>query len=368
VAVAVWLLLRVALPLCTRRGRTVAGARWRRLLAWEFWPLALFYAPVVAGILVLAARYRSLTLVTAVNPGMPEGGFVGESKHEILRRLAGAGDRIARTRLISAALPPQERIRVASDFLRTEDLRFPVVVKPDAGQRGEGVRIVRSGSELHDVLGSARRDQLVQEYVDGPEFGIFYARRPRDEAGRIISITEKILPEVVGDGRSTLAQLILRDARAAMSAETYFAANASRLGHVPSAGEAVRLVDLGTHCRGAVFRDGGHLLTPALEQAVEEVSRTYEGFYFGRYDVRAPSVEALRAGRFRVLELNGMTSEATHVYDPRHSLPAAWRTLIRQWALAFEIAAANRAAGAEPASLRKLIRRLADHGLRPAHP
>ena len=55
-----------------------------------------------------------------------------------------------------------------------------------------------------------------------------------------------------------------------------------------------------------------------------------------------------------MLELNGLTAEATHVYDPANGLVAAYRVLFAQWGLAFEIAAQNRARGAEPASLAEL--------------
>jgi membrane protein DedA with SNARE-associated domain len=59
--------------------------RWTR---WEFWPPWLAYLPVVPYILFLAIRYRSLTLFTAANPGIPSGGFVGESKSDILGQLS----------------------------------------------------------------------------------------------------------------------------------------------------------------------------------------------------------------------------------------------------------------------------------------
>ena len=67
--------------------------------------------------------------------------------------------------------------------------------------------------------------------------------------------------------------------------------------------------------RGAVFRDGNELLTPALENAIDAISRDYEGFYFGRYDIRTESAEALARGEdFKILELNGVTSEATSIH------------------------------------------------------
>ena len=43
--------------------------------------------PEVRGITWLSLRHRGLMTITAANPGMPHGGFVGESKCEILRRL-----------------------------------------------------------------------------------------------------------------------------------------------------------------------------------------------------------------------------------------------------------------------------------------
>src|SRR2546428_13370320 len=59
-------------------------ARWRR---WEFWPMWLFYAPVALWVGALSLRYRGVATMTAANPGMPDGGLVGESKFDILTKL-----------------------------------------------------------------------------------------------------------------------------------------------------------------------------------------------------------------------------------------------------------------------------------------
>jgi hypothetical protein len=64
----------------------------------------------------------------------------------------------------------------------------------------------------------------------------------------------------------------------------------------------------------------------------------------------------LRAGRnLKVIELNGVTSEATSIYDPRNSVLAAWRVLFAQWRIAFEIGAQNRKRGARPAGVWRLF-------------
>jgi len=152
---------------------------------------------------------------------------------------------------------------------------------------------------------------------------------------------------------------VLDDPRAVALWRVYVAALGERAEAVPPAGGGGRLVDVGTPCRGAVFRDGGHLATPALADAVDRASRVYDGFYFGRFDFRAPSLAAFREGRdLKVLELNGVTSEATHIYDPKHRLWDAYRILFEQWRLAFEVGAANRERGVEPASVGELLRML----------
>ncbi len=75
--------------------------------------------------------------------------------------------------------------------------------------------------------------------------------------------------------------------------------------------------------------------------------------------MRVPDEESLRRGRgLKVLELNGVTSEATSIYDPANRLSAAYRTLFEQWRLAFEIGRRNRAEGAAVEPLAVLLRRI----------
>lgn len=355
--------LLVVLRLCARaltwRGRRMLVGGWRRLTRWEFWPAWAFYPPVVCYIIWLALKHRSLTLFTAANPVMPAGGFVGESKMAILNGLAGAGEFVARAELIPAALDVSARIAQARRFMSGHGYDFPVVLKPNVGERGAGVAIVRSEGQLAALFSGCGGDAIIQEYVPGLEFGIFYYRYPSEEHGRIFAITEKRFPKIIGDGRSTLEQLILHDQRAVAMWRFYCAAQQARLYDVPPAGAVVQLVELGTHCRGAIFLDGGWVQTAALEAAIDRISRSYEGFYFGRYDIRVATPEDLMAGRnFKVLELNGVTSEATSIYDPRNSVFAAWRVLCAQWRIAFEIGAQNLRRGAAASRLSDLFKLL----------
>ena len=356
---------RLLLPMLSHRGRRLLLGSWRRKRRWEFWPPWVFYPPVVLYVIWLSIRHRSFLVLTCVNPGIPTGGLVGESKRAILECLDHGGEfRLERLEL-TADEEPERRWQRTQRFLEEHDLAPPLVLKPDVGQRGEGVRMLHSQEQLRRSVQELQCDSMLQEFADGPEFGLFYARRPGAERGEIISITEKRVPVVVGDGRRTVEQLILDDDRAVCMAPTYLALHAKRLFDVLPEGEELPLVELGTHCRGAVFLDGGRHATEELLETLERLSAGFEGFYFGRYDVRVPSVEALRAGRgLKVIELNGMTSEATHIYDPEGGLLDAYRTLFAQWRLAFEIAADNRARGAEPATVGEVARALGEFAVR----
>ncbi len=157
---------------------------------------------------------------------------------------------------------------------------------------------------------------------------------------------------MVGDGQSTIGELIWNDERAVCLADLYVSRLKRAADEVPALGEKVPLAELGSHCRGAIFLDGASLETKALREAVDAAAREHPGFYFGRFDVRSTSIEALQAGRFAILELNGVSAEATHVYDPAVSLAEAYRVMFRHWSIAFAIGGRNRRSGFEPMGWR----------------
>ena len=382
-ALAALIVLRVLLALATQPGRQRLAGRWCRLRRWEFWPPWLFYLPVAAWVTWLAVRYRSLTVWAAANPGIPpDGGLVGESKSAILFALGSpergaetvdratgesrtprAAARTAKTRLLPAGSEAADRLphRTELDRWVRELGGWPVVVKPDVGERGAGVSVARNPAALAERLRLAQSPVILQEHVSGVELGVFYYRIPGHDRGRIFGITEKRQPAVVGDGRASIARLILADERIRCQFRIFARELGAGTERVPAAGERVVLEERGNHCWGSEFRDGSHLETIALAAAVEELSRSLPGFYFGRYDLRGATLDDILAGRFKVIELNGVSAEATHIYDPATSLASAYRTLFRQWSIAFRIGALNRRAGASTPSARSVLARLFRH-------
>ena len=221
----------------------------------EFWPMWAFYPPVAlyAGWLML--RYRGILLPTVANPSFPGGGFFGESKAEILdlamrhiREWVAPFVRIDRP--MSAPFRIAEERLAAQSAMAAAGIGLPVVAKPDLGCRGAGVKLVRTDSELEAYLaGFPPGGRLILQRLvpfEG-EAGIFYCRRPGESSGRIVSITLKYFPYMIGDGRRTLRELIGDDPRAGRLRHLYLHRHVARLDQVPAEGEPVRLAFAGSH-------------------------------------------------------------------------------------------------------------------------
>ncbi|MBL8671273.1 MAG: D-alanine--D-alanine ligase [Alphaproteobacteria bacterium] len=345
----------------------------RPLSLYEFWPMRVFYAPMLLYWVWLALRFRGATLAALANPLIEAGGLWGESKAEILDQVGPS----ARSWVAPWAAVKRGSaatcVRDAESRMADAGLAYPLVAKPDVGCRGAGVRVVASADELASYLRAYPENEtvLLQELVDEEgEAGVFYARFPGEARGRIFSITLKYFPRVVGDGSSTLRELIMADPRAGKIAHVYLPRHAERLDMVLPAGQPYRIAFAGSHSRGAIFRDGTHLVTDAMVDRFDAIARAIPEFHFGRFDVRFADIAALQRGEgFKIVEINGAGGEATHVWDCRVPLAKAWRDLMHQYWLAFAIGAANRARGFKAPSLRLYWQLYRKHcRLMPAYP
>jgi hypothetical protein len=322
----------------------------------EFWPDWLFYAPIVAQWLLLGLRYGDLSLPTAANPGLELGGLCGESKSAIMDLVVAAERPALAAYTAFRANDPADAERAMS----AAGLTYPVIAKPDIGCNGAGVRLLadRDGLARYVAEFPAGAAMMLQRFVpEEGEAGIFYIRRPGEAAGRITSLTLKHAPFVIGDGRSTLAALVLADPRASRVPGMYLDRLGERRHSVPAHGARVRLVLVGNHCKGSIFRDGREEITSALTRRIETLARAIPGFNFGRFDVRFASLAALRRGEgFSVIEVNGVGSEATHVWDARARLLSSWADQFSHYRAAFEIGAAERARGHRPSGVAAMYR------------
>ena len=343
-------LLRRAFANFNFRRFTTRLSRWRH---WEFWPAWMFYPPVAIYCAWLALKYRGLTVPTAANPGIFSGGMVGESKMATLKELLLTSPEFTAEAELIVGDTLAARLRSLDEIRTRIGLDFPFILKPDVGQRGAGIKLIRSAEQAETYLRQSSASLVAQCYAAGPhEAGVFYYRFPHEACGHIFAITEKLFPILVGDGKSTVTELIWRDPRARFVADKYLQRFSERQNDVLAVGEELKLVEAGNHAQGCIFRDGSRLCTPELKARIDDISRKLTGFFIGRYDIRFASEDDLRAGKnFQIIELNGAASEATSIYDARNSIFAAYRTLFQQWDLVFAIGAANRQRGCEPTKL-----------------
>lgn len=382
---ALWMVARVLPMLASRRGRTRMSVFVRRLLHHEFWRTFWFYAPFGPMYVYLAIRHRGLLVWTCCNPGIAfGGGILGECKSECFERF-GVCDLAADARgagpdsyaagdvgiwpyaVVPAGGSASERAVLARAVLARELSLggLPIVLKPDSGFRGLGLRLVRTDEQLAAYFEDVHAAVLMQRFHPGPlECSILWVRTlppgaNADRVGTIYSITDKQFQALEGDGVRTLEELIDRDRRARLQRDTFRARHADRLSWVPAPGESLKLNVAGNHCQGTIFRDGEHLRTPELERAIDRFCASYRdgGLDLVRLDVRYTSPLELREGRgLAIVDVNGTMGESVNMYDPDRAYPWALRVLSGHWKHMFAIGAWRRSQGVKPLSLIELVR------------
>lgn len=321
-------------------------------------PALLFYFPVLLYCLGLAWRHRGFTLPSVANPNIECGGFRGESKMSYLEQISPklrCWVVPSRRLTLSRGFDTPQRLASVMQEIEGAGLAFPLVAKPDIGSQGYGVRLLRGAEDLAAYLKEFPTGEsiILQRYIPWEgEAGVHYIRRPGESQGAIFSLGFRCFPHVIGDGHSRLGTLIDRDPRTRRMARRHRKVAGAELLRVPAAGEMVRLSLLGSVRVGAFYYDGAAHITPALTARIDEISRTMPEFYFGRYDIRFKSIDALRRGEdFQILEMNGASAEALHIWDPEQTVGETYRVLFEQFRLLYEIGAHNRARGHRPISL-----------------
>jgi pimeloyl-ACP methyl ester carboxylesterase len=359
-ALLVWLITGLCWRLRTARTRGLLRGRWLRFRRWEYWPSWAVYAPLVPRLMWRARRYGGLRITTCVNPAISLGGLVGESKSVIFDAMAGAPEVARWTRIEAGEL--SARRDAVERFAAGLVSAWPLVLKPDRGERGSGVRIVRTESERDAALSEISIPLIAQEYVGGVEYGVFWYRMPGDERGHVFSVSHKEPVALLGDGLKSLEDLLLAHDRVLPLLDYHLERHRSRLRDVPARGERIEVTELGTHSLGATFLDSMHLKTKELEVAIDRMMASAPYLDFGRFDIRAASEAEFRAGRgLRVLELNGLSAEAAHAYDPASPVSTARRILLEQWTLALRIGALRAQSGVRKAGWWEIWRALRAH-------
>lgn len=339
-------------------GTDPSVARSEKVGAFERLPKWLNLIPMLLQWAWLGLRYGSITLPSSANPHITAGGLVGDTKSEYFECMGP----LARARVAPFVMLRPHGRSSSSDalaVLRRSGLDFPVVAKPDLGWCGYGVWRIDNSQALEAYLAAFPHGAslMLQAYLDDPgEAGIFYVRHPQQSHGRLLGILLRHYPQVIGDGASTVAQLVGADARLRRTTGNAEHECDYRGAYVPAMAEVVRLSLIASTRVGGRYEDGSDCATPELTAAIETIAQDMPQFHVGRFDVRYRTLQDLRCGRFTIMEVNGAGSEAVHAWDPKYSIAEVYGIVFAKQRLLFSIAAANRRQGHLPISMLALAR------------
>ncbi len=319
---------------------------------YEYWPWWLFYLPVLPYWLYLAIKNRSLAYFTVANPAIQLGGFYGESKTEILDLIA------------KQYLPKSFSVNNSTNFgnilaqMNEQSLSYPVIAKPDVGERGNNVTLILNQEDLITYHKKSKSKFIIQEYIDYTiELGVLYSRMPSSEKGKISSITLKEFLSVIGDGKSTIKELMQKNLRARFQIKRLCKELGNKMNTILKDGEVKLLEPIGNHCRGTKFVNNNFLINEKLNAVFDELCSPIKGFYYGRFDLKVKSIEDLYQGKnIRIMELNGASSEPGHIYDPSLTLYRAYKDLLYHWKLLADVSQENIKLGLKPVSFWLIIK------------
>ncbi|MEL6660382.1 MAG: hypothetical protein AAFR36_28200 [Bacteroidota bacterium] len=331
---------------------------WTKWGSWEYWPVYITNIPTVLYWLYYALRSRKLFFFSVVNPVIETGGVLGESKINILRRIP------------AAYLPKTVYFRqTEADFssllaqVNEAGISFPLIVKPDIGERGFLVEKIDGQQELEQYFAKVKVDFLVQEFVDYPvEISVFYYRMPGSQHGTVSSICIKEMLTVQGDGKSTVEELMANSPRASLQLDRFQETEPELLQRIIPNGKTELLEPIGNHCRGTKFLNGNHFIDGKIHQVFDRVGMQMNDIYYGRFDMKCESMEALRSGEgFKILEFNGVAGEPAHIYDPAYPIRKAYRDVWQHWGVIYEISKVQIAKGVKPMSWGEAWQRVRDY-------
>jgi len=317
----------------------------KKFTQWEYWPGYMFYIPNLPYALFLAIKAKHFSFYSAVNPAIKSSGNGTESKFETLKLVP------EKYRPNSIFVGKDSNFEDVIRNLHKNGIDFPIIAKPDVGFRGLLVEKINSDEALKKYLENYKLPIILQEFIELPnECGLFYYRIPGKDSGVINSLTFKSFLTVVGNGFSTLEELVFFDKRAQHYVQQLKKTHTERWDKIPKKGEKILLSEIGNHARGTQFLNANHYIDEELVETFDILNREIKGWYYGRLDVKYNTWEELKRGEnFIILEINGIISEPTHIYDPYHNTYfGALKTFRSQWDIVEKIAKENLKRGVLP--------------------
>lgn len=317
---------------------------------WEYWPWQVVYVPIFLQYGWQSIKYGSFAYPTIINrPYMEFGGIVEESKWDMY--LKSPKGNVPKTELLPSG---KDKIEL-EEFLKKHNLSFPLIVKPDLGMKGKGIRKLHCMEDLQKFSPNPKFKFLIQEFLSySKEIGLFIFKSPKTDKWEISSIMERAFPSITGNGINTIEELIRKNPRTFLQLERWKNLQRFEFDKVLATGEVLQLDHIGNHRLGTRFVDVNFRNNDALVKAIGDYCEKIDGLEYGRLDIVFNSWEELNLGEnFCIIEINGANAEPSHIYDPKHSLFYAWSGLYFHFRIQYLLAKKARKRGLKAVSQAK---------------
>ena len=298
----------------------------------------MFYVPNLPYACYLAIRAKHAAFFSAANPGIKSSGNGTESKYETIQLVPN------KFKPKSILALPNTNFETILKQLKENNITFPLIAKPDIGFRGLLVQKIKTVDSLQKYLNDYKIDILIQEFLDYKnECGVFYYRNPNSERGTISSLTLKKFLTITGDGFSPLKVLIEKNERAKLYLNLFEQIHLEKMNTVPKKDEIIKLTDIGNHSKGTQFINGNNLISDKLLKTFDHLSNQIDGWFYGRMDIKYNDFGNLENGiDFKILEINGIIAEPTHIYDStNYTYFKALKAIRTHWKCLYEISTIN---------------------------
>jgi len=233
-------------------------------------------------------------------------------------------DKLATKRYLEGFGMPLARHRLVGDaeaaVAAAREIGHPVVVKLVNGTGGAGLSVdLRTDDEVREAFHRARAEMpeiMVESYLAVPDFRVYVV------GDRVALAIRRESPDIVGDGRATVAQLIqAHDAAVAAGTARFPSSEPARIDHdllqclsraghtldsVPAEGERIVLHAIPIRQTGGYRQIVTDQLHPANEAMFVRVAKLVR-LSLAAIDFRAEAIERPWDGqRFAILEVNAV--------------------------------------------------------------
>jgi D-alanine-D-alanine ligase-like ATP-grasp enzyme len=273
----------------------------------QYFPAMVFYAG-------LAIKHRDTNIYGAANPKMDGlGGFIGVPKFQILQ--GKSAQKFLPTSLFLSA--PHNAQKIIAQ-LAASTIQYPCIIKPNIGERGIGVKKIKSQAELLQyITAHPTQNLLVQTQITAMrEWGVLLVRNPKTSVITVPDAAEKIFPTAIGNGHSTLSQLIDSTNLTKRQKQLIKQDHTQKdLAHVLPKGTRKALLSVASINLGAQVVSLSKADQKLLQPLCQQIMADQPHIHAGRLDLKADTFQDLIAGNCWVIELNGVGGMPTSVYS-----------------------------------------------------